>query len=88
VKPLHFGLLLLLIVCVLALPALTTQSPRVIVNIPADSKPLQSLPDDKVVSGDKAVLWWTVYKATLDKGWSSDAATIAAERAIKSVYSK
>ena len=64
----------------------TTQSkgPRVIVNMPADAQPLAQL--DSIprtvteISGNEAILWWTVYKYTADKAdyySATEAATYA-----------
>jgi hypothetical protein len=61
--------------------------PLVVVNMPADAKPLAQLPADKVLAGDRAVLWWTVFKCTLDKnpGWIG-LSVHAADRAVEEVY--
>ena len=39
----------------------SSTGPTVVVNMPADAKPLATLtePGEKVVGGDRAVLWWT-----------------------------
>lgn len=61
----------------------------VVVNMPADAQPLSQLETDtKIIGPEKAVLWWTVYRATLDKGWSSDSSAHSADRAIETVYGK
>jgi hypothetical protein len=42
---------------------------QVVVNMPADAKPLEQLASvevDATISAPRAVLWWTVYRATLD----------------------
>jgi len=44
-------------------PALS--NPQVVVNVPQDYKPLETLDGKEVVVGEKALLWWTVYKHTL-----------------------
>lgn len=40
-------------------------NPQVVVNVPQDYKPLETLDGKEVVVGEKALLWWTVYKHTL-----------------------
>ena len=41
--------------------------PPVVVNVPADYKPLQTLDGKEVVVGEKAVLYWTVLRAAMDE---------------------
>lgn len=43
----------------------TPSNPQVVVNVPKDYKPLETLDGKEVVVGEKALLWWTVYKHTL-----------------------
>lgn len=63
--------------------------PSVIVNMPADAKPLSQLtqPTDKVIGSERAVLWWTIYQATLTGPYGSpSAAADSADRAVRSAY--
>jgi len=72
----------------------TVNQPSVVVNMPADAVPLAQLTKpteisaDDTISGKKAVLWWTVYKFTLDEyGFPSDAID-AADAAVQAAYDK
>lgn len=67
---------------------LFTPSTKVIVNMPADAKPLATLvqPGDKVIGNDRAVLWWTVFKTTLEMRHDSSLAYYAANEAVDKVY--
>lgn len=62
--------------------------PQVIVNMPANAKALQALPhpagDAKIISGDRAILWWTVYSAALEH--HRDYPADDARRAIEACY--
>lgn len=42
-------------------------APRVVVNIPPDFKPIQPLPGDTSLDGQKALLWYSVFKEALDQ---------------------
>lgn len=44
------------------------------------------LPETAVVSGDRAVLWWSVYNKALDTGVDSLSARVAASDAVETVY--
>lgn len=62
--------------------------PKIIVNMPADAKPIGQLtqPGDKVIGSDRAVLWWTVYSAALaNNEYASDAADLA-DQAVNTCY--
>ena len=67
-------------------------NPQVVVNVPKDYKPLETLDGKEVVVGEKALLWWTVYKHTLfcldgEIGQSDiDVAIEAADGAVDKVY--
>lgn len=67
----------------------TGNKPQVIVNMPKDAVPLESLaplPEGtKIVSEERAVLWWTVYKCAMDNGWKSYA-SYDANQAVHAVY--
>ncbi len=61
-------------------------SPRVVVNMPADYTPMASLPPTEI-EGAKAVLWWTVYEKCLDAAYQdSDDAISAADAAVDKVF--
>lgn len=64
------------------------RSPQVIVNMPADAKPLAELEKSPSisVSEERAVLWWTVYKYTFEKTGFSSTAYIAANQAVDKIY--
>lgn len=70
----------------------TPSNPQVVVNVPKDYKPLETLDGKEVVVGEKALLWWTVYKHTLfcldgEIGQSDiDIAIEAADGAVDKVY--
>lgn len=78
----------LLIVLMMLLVANSNRQPRIIVNMPADAKPLSRLtePGDKVIGSDRAVLWWTVYKASLDNHADCYISKDVADQAVKNVY--
>src|SRR5690606_23935446 len=63
--------------------------PDVVVHMPADAAPLESLaplPEGtRVVTEDRAVLWWTVFKHAMDKGYGRVADTYA-DRAVRAAY--
>ncbi len=66
------------------------KSTQIVVNMPKDAQPLQSLnptvsTDVKVINQDRAVLWWTVFSKMADKGYNSTAIK-AADQAINTVY--
>ncbi len=80
------GLLALLIVCAMAvLPS--TRTPQIVVNMPADAKPLATLaqPGSKVVGPDRAVLWFTVFESARRQTLASQAAQLA-DQAVNTVY--
>ena len=80
--------LVLVLICNAAYIACNgSNEPHIIINLPKDAKPLATLtqPGDKVVGSDRAVLWYTVWKASLDKGWNQSAID-AANAAIDKVY--
>jgi hypothetical protein len=78
-KPSTFALLIGLALIVTIgcglLIAFGTGGPRVIVNLPKDQIALTPLPTDRTITGDRAVLWWTVFHASLDskrcEGWEA-----------------
>lgn len=70
--------------------------PRIIVNIPPDLKAIAALPGDTSIEGQRALLWYNVYKEAI-KGFSSDgdsylsfsennSAVEAANEAVKACY--
>lgn len=62
------------------------RAPQVIINVPADFKPIESLPPT-AIEGAKASLWYTVYKATLDDDQCSvDSCIAAADAAVTKVF--
>lgn len=73
---------------VIIIPAILRDSPpQVVVQMPQDAEPLSQLPPNtKVVAGDRAVLWWTVYSRTLQDLSNSDWARFAADAAVDKVY--
>jgi len=72
----------------------TESTPTIIVNMPQDARPLEQLtnPDGgepTIIGSDRAVLWWTVYKHTLDDevyNISMDGCLRAANEAVLAVY--
>ena len=66
--------------------------PQIIVAMPPDAKPIEQL--DKttictnVITQDRAVLWWTVYKYTLSRGYGPSTASEKANSAVDSCYGK
>ncbi len=69
-------------------PTAAISSDRVIVNIPPDFKPIAPLPGDTSIEGQKAVLWYTVFQATLDSDldMSPERATDAANKAVNKCF--
>lgn len=49
--------------------------PQVVVNIPPDFKPIQPLPGDTSLDGQKALLWYSVFKEALDQMHDGEWAT-------------
>lgn len=72
--------------------AFSSKQPQIVVQMPADAAPLEQIttaaasPEAKVITQDRAVLWITVYKATLDKGFSAGYCADQADRAVKAAY--
>lgn len=64
--------------------------PGIVVNMPAGAAPLESLaplPEGtRIVPEDRAILWWTVFKYAMDKNYSTDSATRAADKAVDKAY--
>jgi len=66
--------------------------PQVVVNVPKDYKPLETLAGSQTtLVGEKALLWWTVYRHTLLAIDEVDAYDItkavwAADQAVDKVY--
>ena len=87
---------LALLVFFLGLIVLPVKPPsQVVVNMPADAKPLAALtpvvsPNAKVIAEERAVLYWTIYHASLERSgnatWATEAATAAAKEAVDKVY--
>lgn len=59
--------------------------PRVIVNMPADAKILPQMAGDKVIAGERAVLWYSVYCKAMENGYK-DYAADDANQAVVSVF--
>ncbi len=76
-----------LVVGFCAIVALPTGRPQIIVNMPADAKPLATLaqPGDKVVGPDRAVLWFTVFESARKQTLATSAAQLA-DQAVNTVY--
>lgn len=61
--------------------------PQVVVNVPADYKPLQTLDGKEVVVGERAILWYTVWRAAFDHPDASmTQCREAADAAVDKVY--
>ncbi len=66
--------------------ARTPAAPQVILQMPGDLKGLAKLDEHaKVVAGDRATLWFSVYSAGLKAGWNQSAID-AANAAVDTVY--
>lgn len=69
----------------------TPVSPQIVVNVPAEFKPLDTLPPT-AIEGARASLWWTVYQRTVEAaaegGYSDEVgkATDAANEAVDKVF--
>lgn len=68
------------------------QAPQVVVNVPKDYKPLETLEGSQTtLVGERALLWWTVYRQTLYSIDDVDTydvtkAVWAANQAVEKVY--
>jgi hypothetical protein len=87
------GIIVIAVLIVVLFASLITpnRKPTVVVNMPADAKPLATLtalPDTKVITSERAVLWWTVYKETLERTELCDTSVRAADQALVAVYGK
>lgn len=53
--------------------------PHITVNVPANWQPMEPLPSDQTISGARAQLWYSTFKASLDEGssYSTTAANVA-----------
>lgn len=83
-------LLLILALAILIAALFGAPRPTVIVNMPADARPLSSLtqPGDKVIGPERAVLWWSVYSKAIESPSSltREQAANYADRAVAAVY--
>lgn len=86
------GVALTLLIIGMGVIASIHPSPTFIVNLPKDRPPMQVLTNTLPVvalNGDtKAILWWTVFKYTIDCGYGSLAAREAASKAVVDCYEK
>ncbi len=72
------------------------EQPQIVVQLPKDAAPLEQIApavtpisaDAKVITQERAVLWWTIYKVTLDKGFSAGYCADQADRAVVAAYGK
>lgn len=78
----------LLVICGLAAVLRPSKEPQIVVNMPADAKPLATLtqPGDKVIGPDRAVFYWTIYQKTSSGGWGPSTCADIADRAVNTVY--
>lgn len=84
---LFLGILGIAMFALLVVPLFSRHNdPEVIVYIPSGATLPKPATDAKVITGDKAVLWYTVYHETLEKGDNSDWARDAADDAVDHVY--
>lgn len=60
-------------------------APRVVVNLPADAKILPQMDGDKVIAGERAILWHSVYCKAIDDG-SVAFAVDDANQAVETVF--
>lgn len=80
-----WGTIWTLILIVLVFNGVASSRSAVVVNVPADYKPLATMPKDtKVLANEKAILWWTVYSAAIDH--HREYPTSDATQAIQAVY--
>jgi len=90
----YYFYIIVLVGLLLALSfALNPSKPaNIVVNMSKDALPLERLTntekvaDAKIVTSEKAVLWWTVFKLAMDKGWRVGTAANAADQAVKACY--
>lgn len=66
----------------------SSHKPQTIVYIPSGASLPVPAKDAKTITGDKAVLWYTVYEKTMDKGWNCNDAKNCADDAVETVYGK
>lgn len=86
--------IVLLAVFIMTLTWLFPKQPQIVVQMPCDAAPLEQLvpaappisPETKVITQERAVLWVTVFKLVLDKGFSAGYCADQADRAVKIVY--
>lgn len=83
------GVIIAILAVLLLLPS--AKPTQIVVNMPADAKPLASLApvvssEAKVITQERAVLYWTIFKASLDAGADTEHATYRAEAAVDKVY--
>jgi hypothetical protein len=64
-----------------------SKGPGIVVYLDKDAKQpaILPLPETKIVAGDRAALWWTVFNKALEKQFASDARHTA-DAAVRSVY--
>lgn len=62
-----------------------SSAPRVVVNLPADAKILPQMDGDKVIAGERAILWYSVYCKATDDGSVAFAADDA-DQAVETVF--
>lgn len=66
---------------------------KIMLNFPEDAKRLEMLPpdksfDEKTIEGQKAILWWSVFKAGLDESGVGSWSVEYANEAVDKVYGK
>lgn len=88
-RPITLWLILCVIIGILILgfAAIGPKRPTIIVNMPADAKPLSVLETHgQVVGPDRAVLWYSAFISACDRGSYPSIAANIADQAVQSVY--
>ena len=65
--------------------SISESTPNIVINVPADFKPLDVLPLTQI-EGAKAMLWWTVFNAASREYSHSDSAIKCANAAVDKVF--
>ena len=75
----------------IVVPIVAPSGPSVVVNMPEGGTPLAEYTNHpsvgtNTISGERAILWWTVYSKTLDKTGYIESSKEAANDAVRATY--
>jgi hypothetical protein len=65
-----------------------SKGPDIVVYLDKDAKQpaILPLPETKIVAGDRAALWWSVYNKSVERGYGAGDSRYVARDAVEAVY--